>query len=170
MTELLTIRPAIPGDEAVILEQIRGLAEYERLVHEVEATPELIAGSLFSANPRVFCDIAEWDGAPAGFALWFYNYSTFLGRHGIYLEDLFVWPEFRSYGIGRAMLIRLARRCVEEGLGRLDWSVLDWNEPAISFYRKLGATLREEWTGCRVDGEALRRLAETGTPVLSPSA
>jgi len=153
------IRPALPGDEGLVLDLIRSLAEYERLSHEVEATESGIAASLFAQSPRVFCDIVEWRGEPAGFALWFYSYSTFLGRHGIYLEDLFVRPQYRAHGLGKALLTNLARRCVSERLGRLEWSVLDWNEPAIGFYRKFGAVMRDEWTGCRVTGEALLRLA-----------
>jgi diamine N-acetyltransferase len=155
----LSIRPAQPADTAIILDLIKGLADYEKLLHEVEATQANIAASLFCPNPRVFCDIAQWHGEPAGFALWYYNYSTFLGRHGIHLEDLFVKPGFRTHGIGKAMLVRLARRCLGEKLGRLEWSVLDWNEPAISFYRKHGAVLLDGWTGCRLSGVALRALA-----------
>jgi GNAT superfamily N-acetyltransferase len=160
----LLIRPACPDDAALVLSLIRDLADYERLAHEVEATEEAIAASLFSPTPRVFCEIAEWQGEPAGFALWFYNYSTFLGRHGIYLEDLFVEPRFRSNGIGQALLAHLARRCVAEKLGRLEWSVLDWNEPAIRFYERQGAVLRREWLSCRVAGAALERLAAGGEP------
>ena len=157
------IRPARPEDAALVLSLIQGLAVYEKLAHEVEARQEHIEASLFGPNPRVFCDIAEWQAEPAGFALWFYNYSTFLGRHGLYLEDLFVEPRFRSHGIGQALLAGLARRCVDEKLGRLEWSVLDWNEPAIRFYERQGAVVRREWLSCRVTGEALQRLAlDTG--------
>jgi GNAT superfamily N-acetyltransferase len=155
----VAIRPARLDDAALILRLIRDLAVYEKLDHELEATEEGVASSLFGPNPRVFCDIAEWAGEPAGFALWFYNYSTFLGRHGLYLEDLFVEPRFRAHGIGKAMLARLAKRCIDERLGRLEWSVLDWNEPAIRFYERQGAVLRKEWIGCRVTGEALNALA-----------
>lgn len=155
----LSIRPAVPADAALVMQLVRALADYEKLLHEVEATEETLAAALFGPNPRVFCDIAEWDGQPAGFALWFYNYSTFLGRHGLYLEDLFVVPEFRANGIGKALLAHLARRCVAEGLGRLEWWVLDWNEPAIGFYKKQGARLMDEWTVCRVTGDDLARLA-----------
>jgi diamine N-acetyltransferase len=160
----LLIRSARREDAALVLSLIRDLADYERLAQEVEATEDAIATSLFSPNPRVFCEIAEWQGEPAGFALWFYNYSTFLGRHGIYLEDLFVEPRFRSNGIGQALLAQLARRCVAEKLGRLEWSVLDWNEPAIRFYQRQGAVLRREWLSCRVAGAALDRLAAGGEP------
>ncbi len=155
----LAIRPAAPADAALVLSFIRELAEYERLAHEVVATDGDIAAALFGPEPRVFADIAEWNGEPAGFALWFYNFSTFRGRHGIYLEDLFVRPDFRGHGIGRALLAHLARRCIAEGLPRLEWWVLDWNEPALRFYRSLGAVPMDEWTVQRVMGEALERLA-----------
>src|SRR5690349_9657554 len=112
------IRPAAPGDEGLVLDLIRSLADYERLSHEVEATEAEIAASLFGLNPRVFCDIVEWRGEVAGFALWFYNYSTFLGRHGLYLEDLFVRPQYRAHGLGKALLVNLAQRCARENLGR----------------------------------------------------
>ncbi len=156
----LTIRKAEERDAALVFSFIRDLAEYERLAHEVDATEIDVAQALFGPNPRVFADIAEWDGKPAGFALWFYNFSTFRGRHGIYLEDLFVRPEFRSRGVGKALLKHLARRCVAEGLARLEWWVLDWNEPALRFYRSIGAAPMDEWTVQRVTGEALVQLAE----------
>ncbi|WP_029353116.1 GNAT family N-acetyltransferase [Bosea sp. 117] len=156
----LAIRPARPGDAAVILAFVRELAEYERLLHEVEATVEDLDAALFGPQPRVFCDIAEWEGEPAGFALWFYNFSTFRGRHGLYLEDLYVRPDLRGRGIAMALMRRLARRCLDEGLGRFEWWVLDWNEPAIRFYRRIGAEPMDEWTVQRVTGEALRKLAE----------
>ncbi len=156
----LSIRRAEERDAALVFGLIRELAEYERLAHEVDATEADVATALFAPQPRVFADIAEWEGRPAGFALWFYNFSTFRGRHGIYLEDLFVRPEFRSKGIGKALLSHLARRCVAEGLPRLEWWVLDWNEPALRFYRSIGAVPMEEWTVQRVTGEALNTLAE----------
>ncbi len=156
----LSIRPAAASDAALVFAFIRELAEYERLAHEVDATEDDIATALFGPDPRVFADIAEWEGEPAGFALWFYNFSTFRGRHGIYLEDLFVRPEFQSKGIGRALLRHLARRCITEGLPRLEWWVLDWNEPALRVYRSIGAVPMEEWTVQRMTGEALRQLAE----------
>jgi GNAT superfamily N-acetyltransferase len=156
----LSIRPAAASDAALIFGFIRELAAYERLAHEVDATEADIAKALFGPNPRVFADIAEWEGEPAGFALWFYNFSTFRGRHGIYLEDLFVRPELRSKGTGRALLRHLARRCMTEGLPRLEWWVLDWNEPALKVYRSIGAMPMDEWTVQRVTGEALQRLAE----------
>ena len=154
------IRKAEERDVALIFSLIRELAAYERLAHEVDATEADIARALFGPQPRVFADIAEWDGEPAGFALWFYNFSTFRGRHGIYLEDLFVRPDFRSKGLGKALLRHLARRCVAEGLPRLEWWVLDWNEPALRFYRSIGANPMDEWTVQRVTGDALRALAE----------
>jgi diamine N-acetyltransferase len=158
------MRPAQAGDAALILALIRGLADYEKLLDEVDATEDGLRAALFGPAPRVFCDIAEWEDArgardAAGFALWFYNFSTFRGRHGIYLEDLFVRPAFRGHGIGRALLAGLAARCVREGLARLEWSVLDWNEPALAFYRSLGARAMEEWVPHRVTGEALTALA-----------
>ena len=155
----VTIRVATVADAPLILSFIRDLAEYERLLHEVEATEADIRRDLFGENPRSFCEIAELDGRPVGFALWFYNYSTFKGRAGIYLEDLFVRPEARGVGAGKALLARLAQRCVEAELGRLEWSVLNWNAPSIAFYDSLGAAAMTEWTVRRLDGEALERLA-----------
>lgn len=156
----VTIRPAVPADAPLIHALVVELADYERLAHEVRSTPESLAGALFCTAPRVFCDIAEWEGQPAGLALWFYNFSTFAGRHGLYLEDLYVRPDHRGRGLGVALLAGLARRCVAEDLARLDWSVLDWNAPSIGFYRGLGADMLDEWTGCRLSGSALHRLAE----------
>jgi GNAT superfamily N-acetyltransferase len=156
----ITIRKAESRDASLVFDLIRELADYERLAHEVDATENDIAKALVGDQPRVFADIAEWNGEPAGFALWFYNFSTFRGRHGIYLEDLYVRPDFRSKGIGKALLRHLARRCVAEDLPRLEWWVLDWNEPALRFYRSIGAVPMEEWTVQRVAGEALLKLAE----------
>ena len=153
------VRPATPADTALIFELIVELARYEELAHTVDSTPDLIATALFGPNPRLFCEIAEWNAAPAGFALWFYNFSTFRGRHGIYLEDLFVREAFRGKGLGKALLETLARRCYEEDLPRLEWSVLDWNTPSIEFYRAQGAELLDGWTTCRITGKALARLA-----------
>jgi GNAT superfamily N-acetyltransferase len=155
----LLIRSAVPADAELILQFVRELADYERLLHEVEATHGMIAEALFAPQPRVFADIAEWRGEPAGFALWFYSFSTFRGRHGLYLEDLFVRPALRGHGIGKALLTGLARRCVAEGLARLEWAVLDWNEPSIGFYRALGAKAKEEWTVYQLTGRALEDLA-----------
>ncbi|MDR3507109.1 MAG: GNAT family N-acetyltransferase [Caulobacteraceae bacterium] len=158
----LRIRPVVPEDADLIHAFIRELADYEKLLHEVEATPAHVAGILFAPQPRAFCDIAELDGQPVGFALWFYNVSTFTGRHGIYLEDLYVRPAARGAGAGKALLARLARRCLDEGLTRLDWAVLNWNAPAIAFYDSLGAGRQDEWTVRRLSGEALARLAAAG--------
>ncbi len=160
---MLNIRSAAPGDGATIHALIRALAEYERLAHEVEAHPEDFEYALFTAAPRVFCDLAEWTDADGrreavGVAVWFYSFSTFRGRHGIYLEDLFVRPEYRGRGIGTALLGRLAQRCVVERLGRLEWSVLDWNRGAIGFYRRLGARPMADWTVYRLSGAALTSL------------
>lgn len=155
----LAIRAARPDDAAVIHALVCELADYEKLRHEVDATAADTAAALFGAQPRVFAEIAEWQGEVAGFSLWFYNYSTFRGRHGLYLEDLYVRPAFRGRGIGKALIVSLARRCVAEGLARFQWSVLDWNTPSIDFYRSLGAMLTPEWLGCRVEGEALAELA-----------
>ena len=154
------IRAAQRGDEAAIVELVAELAEYERLAQAAEATAGQIAEALFCDDPRVFCELAEADGEIAGFAMWFYTFSTFRGRHGLFLEDLFVRPKFRGEGIGRALLARLARRCVSEDLRRLEWMVLDWNERAIGFYRSQGARLMDDWTLCRVDGAALRALGQ----------
>ncbi len=115
--------------------------------------------ALFGESPRAFCDIAEWEGQPAGIALWFYNFSTFRGRHGLFLEDLFVRPAWRGRGIATALMQHLAKHCLDEGLGRFEWSVLDWNEPAIKFYRSIGAVPLDDWTIQRVSGDALRKLA-----------
>jgi GNAT superfamily N-acetyltransferase len=155
----LVIRPATPADAGVIMAFIRELADYEQLLHVVEAREADIARDLFGASPRIFCDIAEAEGQPIGFALWFYNYSTFRGRHGIYLEDLYVRPAARGGGAGKALLKRLARRCVDEQLGRLEWAVLDWNAPSIGFYDALGAEALKEWIVRRLSGEPLARLA-----------
>ncbi|HEX3364454.1 GNAT family N-acetyltransferase [Phenylobacterium sp.] len=155
------VRVASSADAPLILEFIKALAEYERLGHDVEATEADIRRDLFGENPRCFCDIAEAGGQPVGFALWFYNYSTFRGRAGIYLEDLFVKPEARGLGAGKALLRRLAQRCMDADLGRLEWSVLNWNTPAIEFYDSLDAASMEEWTVRRLYGEALQKLAES---------
>jgi GNAT superfamily N-acetyltransferase len=156
----LLIRRARADEVAVVYSLIRELAEYEKLSHEVEATEAMIADALFCENPRLFCDIAEWNGEVAGFAVWFVNFSTFSGRSGIYLEDLFVRPALRGKGLGKALLSHLARECVTQGWSRLQWSVLDWNTPAIEFYKSLGAVLVDEWKLCRLGGPALTVLAE----------
>ncbi|MBN9319326.1 MAG: GNAT family N-acetyltransferase [Caulobacterales bacterium 68-7] len=155
----VTIRPAVPADAPTILVFVRELAEYEKLLHLVEASEAGLAEALFGPHPRVFAEIAEIDGAAVGFALWFYTFSTFKGRHGIYLEDLYVRPEARGAGVGKALLQGLARRCVDEGLGRLEWAVLDWNAPAIGFYDRLGSVALGDWIVRRLTGEALEALA-----------
>jgi GNAT superfamily N-acetyltransferase len=155
-----SIRPARPDEAGLVLGFIRELAVYEKLPDAVTASEAEIAASLFGENPRVFCDIAEWEGAPVGFAVWFYTYSTFSGRHGIWLEDLFVREAQRGRGIGKALMAGLARRCVDEGLTRLAWWVLNWNEPSRVFYRSLGAKAQDEWTVKRLDGAALAALAK----------
>jgi GNAT superfamily N-acetyltransferase len=155
----ITLRAATAADTPQILAFIRGLAEYEKLTHACVATEEELRASLFGPRPYAEVILAEWEGAPAGFALFFHNYSTFRARPGIYLEDLYVLPEKRGHGIGKALLTELARLAVERGCARLEWSVLDWNEPAIRFYRSLGAEPQDEWTIFRVTDEALTRLA-----------
>ncbi|WFU43177.1 GNAT family N-acetyltransferase [Bradyrhizobium sp. CB82] len=155
----LSIRRARPGETGLVLSLIRELAEYEKLAHEVEATEAMIADALFGDNPRLYCAITEWNGEVVGFAVWFVNFSTFSGRHGIYLEDLYVRPSHRGKGIGKALLNYLAKECVDNGWSRLQWAVLDWNAPSIAFYQSLGAVMMDDWTLCRVTGDALTRLA-----------
>ena len=155
----MSIRFAEPGDVPVIMELIRGLARYEKLEHEVEASEERLRRGLFGERPYAETLIAEQDGKAVGFALFFHNFSTFLGLPGIYLEDLFVVPEQRGAGVGRALLQRLARLAVERGCGRLEWAVLDWNRDAIRFYERLGARPNSDWTVYRLTGESLHTLA-----------
>jgi GNAT superfamily N-acetyltransferase len=155
----LVIRRARPDEAGVVLSLVRELAEYEKLLHEVDATEKMLADALFGENPRLFCELAEWNGDVAGFAVWFINFSTFSGRSGIYLEDLFVRPALRGKGIGKALLSHLAKECVANNWSRLQWSVLDWNEPSIAFYKSLGAVMMDEWTICKVVGPALTALA-----------
>ena len=152
------IRPATPADVPAIAGLIRSLAVYEKLEHEVVLTEERLRDHLFGPRPAAEVLLVEDGGSAVGFALFFQNYSTFLGRPGLYLEDLFVKPEFRGKGYGKALLAALARLALERGYGRLDWAVLDWNEPAIGFYQKLGAKAMNEWTVYRLTGEALERL------------
>jgi GNAT superfamily N-acetyltransferase len=154
----LTIRSATAADAGLVERFVRALAEYEKLTHEVKAGAADFAREMFGANPKAFCEIAEWGGEPAGFALWFYTFSTFEGRGGIWLEDLFVEPRFRGKGIGKGLLVNLAQRCVRENLKRFEWAVLDWNQPSIDFYKSQGAYIMGDWERCRVDGEALARL------------
>lgn len=159
MSAGVTLRPATGADVPVILELIRGLAEYERLAAECVATEAALSETLFGARPQAEVILALADGMPAGFALFFHNYSTFLARHGIFLEDLFVKPAFRGRGIGQLLLVHLAQLAVSRGCGRLEWSVLDWNTDAIRFYETLGAKQMDEWTVYRVTGPALVQLA-----------
>ena len=159
----LLIRRAQPDDIAVVFALIKELADYEKLTHEVEATEATIGEALFSEKPQLVCEIAAWNGEVAGFAAWFINFSTFAGKPGIYLEDLYVRPAFRRNGIGQALLAHLARECVDNGWARLQWSVLDWNAPSIAFYKSLGAVMMDDWTLCRVTGPTLTRLAGSGT-------
>ena len=151
---------ALPQDCEVILELIKDLAEYEKAPHEVKATVKDLEATLFSSKPSAFCDLVKVDGETVGFAIWFLNYSTWQGKYGIYLEDLFIKPEFRGAGYGKALLKHLAKLCIENGYGRLQWWVLDWNKPAIDFYLSLGAKAMDEWTVFRVSGDALQNLAE----------
>ena len=158
----LEIRSATVRDVPLILDFIRGLAEYERMLDQVEATEERLHASLFPADGRVpdaHCVIGSVDAVPAGFALYFFNYSTFLARPGLYLEDLFVKPAFRGAGLGKALLLHLAALAHERGCGRMEWAVLDWNEPAIGFYEALGAKRLHDWQICRLDRATLDRLS-----------
>jgi GNAT superfamily N-acetyltransferase len=157
----VSIRPATRADVPLILALIRGLADYEKLAHEVVATEDALASTLFGEPRRAEVAIAEIDGATAGFALFFHNYSTFLAQPGVYLEDLFVLPEMRGRGAGKALLVHLARLAVDRGCGRFEWTVLDWNEPAIGFYRSLGAVDMKGWQLNRLTGDALRALASS---------
>jgi GNAT superfamily N-acetyltransferase len=155
----LSIRPATPADLPLIAQFIRDLADYEKLAHEVRFDETVLHDKLFGPRPYAEVIIGEIDGAPQGFALFFHNFSTFEGRPGVYLEDLFVRPAARGSGLGKALLARLAAIAVERDCARLEWSVLDWNEPSIGFYKALGARMMDEWTVMRVDGAALSTLA-----------
>jgi GNAT superfamily N-acetyltransferase len=156
------IRRAEPDDVPTIHQLIRDLALYERELEKARATPEQLHASFFADSPKVFCELIETDdGEIAGFAVWFLNYSTWTGTHGIFLEDLFVKPEFRGRGYGKALLIHLARECVAKGYHRFKWSVLDWNQPSIDFYRSLGAEALDEWTEFRLTEDALSKLADS---------
>jgi diamine N-acetyltransferase len=154
-----TLRDARPEDLPDILRLVRALAEYERMLDQCAGTEEDFCRALFGPNPRLFCLIAELDGRAVGVTIWFYNFSTFTGRHGIYVEDIFVDPACRGQGIGEAFFRHLARRAVQEGCTRMEWQVLDWNESAIRFYRKIGARGMDEWRVQRVSGDPLRALA-----------
>jgi len=156
---MLNIRPATAADAATIASLVRELADYEKLLHEARATPEDFLRELNAENPVIRVLIAEWDGQPAGFALYFFNFSTFVGRPGMYLEDLFVRPALRSHGIGRALLRALARIARDRGCGRMEWAVLDWNEPALKFYKSLDARQMNEWIIHRLTPAEIGKLA-----------
>jgi GNAT superfamily N-acetyltransferase len=153
------VRPARPDDAALVFDFVLRLADYEKLRHAVTATEGDLAALLFGPEPRAFCDLVEADGRAVGFCLWFYTVSTFAGRAGIWIEDLFVLPQARGRGAGLALLKRLAERCGREGLGRLDWAVLDWNAPAIGFYERIGSVGLDDWRLRRLSGDALAALA-----------
>ena len=154
----MNIRPATKQDISAILQMIKDLAEYEKEPDAVENTEEMLEETLFGANPRAFAEIIE-EEEPVGIAIWFLNYSTWTGKHGLYLEDLYVKPEVRGKGYGKQMLVHLAGKAVDNGWSRFEWWVLDWNKPAIHFYISQGAQMMDEWTVCRVDGDALHSLA-----------
>ena len=158
----IAIRPAAAADLPLIAQLIRDLAAYEKLAHEVRFDEAVLHSKLFGPRPYAEVVIGELEGAPQGFALFFHNFSTFEGKPGIYLEDLFVRPEARGSGLGKALLAHLATLAVERDCARLEWSVLDWNGPAIGFYKKLGARLMDEWTVMRLDGSALQQLGAAG--------
>lgn len=160
----VTLRLATRGDVPLILALIRELAEYEREPDAVEADEALLAANLFGPHPGAEVVMADVDGEPAGFALFFHNFSTWLGRRGLYLEDLFVRPRFRGRGVGQVLMAYLAKLAIERGCGRFEWSVLDWNTPAIEFYRRLGAVGMDQWTVQRVTGDALQALAAGFAP------
>jgi GNAT superfamily N-acetyltransferase len=154
----LKIRPAKREEVGDVLQLIQDLATYEKAPDQVEASRDDLLNTIFAKEPRVFCDLVEVDGQIAGMAIWFLNYSTWQAKHGIYLEDLYIKPEFRARGYGKALLKHLAQICDREGYGRLQWWVLDWNSPAIEFYRSFGAEAMDEWTVYRTSGQALKDL------------
>ena len=156
----MKIRPAQRQEVGIVLQLIHDLAVYEKAPNEVEATEKELLETIFTSDPKVFCDLVEVDGEIAGMAIWFLNYSTWQGKHGIYLEDLFIKPEFRGRGYGKALLKHLAKICDDKGYGRFQWWVLDWNSPAIEFYRSLGAVAMDEWTVYRVSGAPLKELGK----------
>jgi diamine N-acetyltransferase len=157
---MLTIRPAEPRDIDLILAYIAELADYERAPECAVATPEDIRKWVFGDHPLMHADLAEWNGEPAGFAFWYLNFSSWEGKPGIYLEDLWVRPAYRGHGIGKALLCHLAKVAVDNGYTRYVWQVLDWNTPSLEFYKAQGARVMDEWLTCRVEGEALKKLAE----------
>ena len=154
----MNIRPAKREEVGEVLQLIQDLATYEKAPDQVEASRDDLLNTIFAKEPRVFCDLVEVDGQIAGMAIWFLNYSTWQAKHGIYLEDLYIKPEFRAKGYGKALLKHLAQICDREGYGRLQWWVLDWNSPAIEFYRSFGAEAMDEWTVYRTSGQALKDL------------
>ena len=156
----MKIRPAKREEVGEVLQLIQDLATYEKAPDQVEASRDDLLNTIFAKEPRVFCDLVEVDGQIAGMAIWFLNYSTWQAKHGIYLEDLYIKPEFRARGYGKALLKHLAQICDKEGYGRLQWWVLDWNSPAIEFYRSLGAEAMDEWTVYRTSGQALTDLGD----------
>ncbi|MFG6465717.1 GNAT family N-acetyltransferase [Roseateles sp. BYS87W] len=171
MSSRPTLRPAQPHDLPAIVQLISELAEFEQLSHLLEVTPESLRPHLFGDRPVAECTLGEVDGEVVAFALYFTNFSTFLGKPGLYLEDLYVRPAHRRSGLGRALILHLARLACERGYGRFDWTVLDWNEDAIRFYEKLGADVMPEWRICRLSGESLQRYAQPERPAgWSPSA
>ena len=154
----MKIRPAKREEVGEVLQLIQDLATYEKAPDQVEASEDDLLNTIFAKDPRVFCDLVEVDGQIAGMAIWFLNYSTWQAKHGIYLEDLYIKPEFRARGYGKALLKHLAQICDREGYGRLQWWVLDWNSPAIEFYKSFGAEAMDEWTVYRTSGQALKNL------------
>ena len=156
----MKIRPAKSEEVGEVLQLIQDLATYEKAPEQVEASKEDLLNTIFAKEPRVFCDLVEVDGQIAGMAIWFLNYSTWQAKHGIYLEDLYIKPEFRARGYGKALLKHLAQICDKEGYGRLQWWVLDWNSPAIEFYKSFGAEAMDEWTVYRTSGQALKDLGD----------
>ena len=156
----MKIRPAKREEVGEVLQLIQDLATYEKAPDQVEASRDDLLNTIFAKEPRVFCDLVEVDGQIAGMAIWFLNYSTWQAKHGIYLEDLYIKPEFRAKGYGKALLKHLAQICDREGYGRLQWWVLDWNSPAIEFYRSFGAEAMDEWTVYRTSGQALKDLGD----------
>jgi GNAT superfamily N-acetyltransferase len=157
----MTIRPATSADTHLIATLVRELADYEKLAHEVVATAADFDAAFFGPQPKAYALIVEHDAQAAGFAIYFYNFSTFLGRPGIYVEDVYIRPDFRRHGFGGAVFKYLAQKAIQEGCGRMEWWVLDWNEPAIRFYDKIGAKPMDEWTVRRLTGDALREFAES---------
>ena len=156
----MKIRPAKREEVGEVLQLIQDLATYEKAPEQVEASKDDLLNTIFAKDPRVFCDLVEVDGQIAGMAIWFLNYSTWQAKHGIYLEDLYIKPEFRARGYGKALLKHLAQICDKEGYGRLQWWVLDWNSPAIEFYKSFGAEAMDEWTVYRTSGQALKDLGD----------